>query len=270
MTASKQKNISQIYDARQDALVNEICGLLVKRFNKDIHQALLLFLVTAFLTWMPTSAESQLLNSSHENLETINDATSHTLNPAYIRPTERIKASNYVFNMAGPYPIVGAAFAAGINQISNSPPEWKQGVEGYARRFGSNFGIEAVGTTARYGLSEVFNDDTMFYRCECSGVLPRISHAVLSTLTARRGEDGHRVFSLPALIAPYAGSMTAIYGWYPDRFGAKDAFRLGNYSLLVDVGGNVALEFLYGGPHSLLSKMHLGRAHSSSSEGSNQ
>ena len=59
-----------------------------------------------------------------------------------------------------------------------------------------------------------------------------------STLTARRGEDGHRVFSLPALVAPYAGAATAVYGWYPNRFGAKDAFRMGNYSLLAFAGEN--------------------------------
>jgi len=89
-----------------------------------------------------------------------------------------------------------------------------------------------------------------------------MSHAVTSTLAARRGDDGHYVFSLPALLAPYASNMTAVYGWYPDRFGAKDAFRMGNYSLLIDMGENVALEFLNRGPHSLLSRVHIHQRHS--------
>jgi hypothetical protein len=95
-------------------------------------------------------------------------------------------------------------------------------------------------------------------------------HALTSTLTARRGEDGHRVFSLPALIAPYAGTMTAIYGWYPDRFSAKDGFRNGNYALLAYAGENISLEFLYRGPHSLLSRMHLNNAHGSPIQGPNK
>ena len=89
----------------------------------------------------------------------------------------------------------------------------------------------------------------------------QLAHAALSTLTARQGQDGHRVFSVPALLAPYAGSFTAVYGWYPDRFGAKDAFRIGNYTLLANVGGNIGLEFIYSGPHSLLSRLHLNDAH---------
>ena len=78
-------------------------------------------------------------------------------------------------------------------------PEWGQGAEGYGRRFGSDFAIAAISTTTRYALSEAFKEDTLYYRCECKGVFPRLRHAVISTLTARRGEDGHRVFSFPRL-----------------------------------------------------------------------
>ena len=93
---------------------------------------------------------------------------------------------------------------------------------------------------------------------------------MLSTFIARRGMDGHRVFSFPALVAPYAGSFAAVYGWYPDRFGAKDAFRVGNYNLLAYMAGNISLELLYSSPHSLLSRMHLNNAHGAPVQGPNQ
>jgi hypothetical protein len=180
---------------------------------------------------------------------------------AYTRPTQATKLHNYIFDAFGPYSVVGAAFAAGINQAYNTPPEWKQGAAGYSKRLGSNFGIAAVTTTTRYGLAQAFREDTLYYRCECKGIFPRLRHAVTSTLSARRGSDGHSVFSFPSLVAPYAGTMTAVYGWYPRRYDAEDALRMGNYTLLGYVGANVALEFLYGGPHTLLSKMHLNDAH---------
>ena len=83
---------------------------------------------------------------------------------------------------------------------------------------------------------------------------------MISALTARQGNDGHSVFSFPALIAPYAGTMTAVYAWYPGRYNGKDAFRMGNYTMLGYVGANVGLEFFFSGPHSLLSRMHLNSA----------
>jgi hypothetical protein len=124
---------------------------------------------------------------------------------SYDRPSQRTKIRNYALDAFGPLPIGVAAVEAGINQEDNSPPEWKQGVDGYSKRFGSDLAVEAVSTTTRYALSEAFREDALYYRCDCKGVFPRLSHAVISTLTARRGEDGHRVFSFPALIAPYAG-----------------------------------------------------------------
>jgi hypothetical protein len=188
----------------------------------------------------------------------------------YSRPTEMTKIRNYSFDAFGPLPIGVAAVEAGIAQEDNSPPEWKQGAEGYSKRFGSDLAIEAVSTTTRYALSEAFREDALYYRCDCTGVFPRLGHAAISTLTARRGEDGHRVFSLPALIAPYAGSMTAVSGWYPGRYGAKDAFRMGNYTMLGYVGANIGLEFFYSAPHSLLGRMHLNNAHGAPDSGSNR
>ena len=131
-----------------------------------------------------------------------------------------------------PIHFLSTALIAGLDQETNTPPEWRQGVVGYAERYGSNFGISLVGTSTRYGLAAVFKVDTSYYRCDCKGLTPRLRYAVMSTLMARRGSDGHHVFSVPALVAPYAGASAAVYGWYPNRYNGKDALRMGNYSLL--------------------------------------
>jgi hypothetical protein len=233
------------------------------------RSVLLMLLIAAVVASVPGVARSQSLASSGDSSGLVADTPPVQLEPPYLRPTQGTMGRNYLFDAFGPYPIVGSAFVAGINQISNAPPEWNQGLKGYSRRFGSDYGIALVTTTTRYGLSEAFKEDAMYYRCECSGIFPRVRHALLSTLTARRGEDGHRVFSIPALVGPYAGSMTATYGWYPSRYNAKDAFRTGNYSLLAFAGGNIALEFLYSGPHSLLHRMHLNNAHGAPDPGPN-
>ena len=187
---------------------------------------------------------------------------------SYIRPTADMKLRNYFFDAFGPYPFSVSVIAAGVNQEGNSPPEWKQAAEGYSRRFASDFGISAIITTTRYALAQLFREDTLYYRCECRGVFPRFGHAVISTFTGRRGDEGHRIFSFPALVSPYAGTITAVYGWYPSRYNAMDGFRMGNYSLLAYLFQNLALEFLYSGPHSMLSRMHLNNRHGALDSGS--
>ena len=233
------------------------------------HQIMLLLLVIANLAALPTLAKAQPLADSGDSSGTTVSTTPAQPDLSYTRPSQTIKLHNYLFDAFGPYPIVGSAMAAGFSQASNGTPDWKQGAEGYGKRFGSDFGIAAVTTTTRYALAEAFKQDALYYRCECTGVFPRLKHALISTLTARRGADGHQIFSFPALVSPYVGTMTAVYGWYPGRFGAADAFRLGNYNLLRFVGGNIALEFLYSGPHSLRSRMHLNNGHGAPSPESN-
>jgi hypothetical protein len=235
-----------------------------------IRRTMLLLVTIADLTVvvLPGNAQSMvdLANLSGTSVTT----APVQIELVYERPTQKTKLNNYLFDAFGPYPVVGSALAAGVNQANDSPPEWKQGIEGYSKRFGSDLGIAAVSTTTRYALSEAFKEDALYYRCECKGVFPRLSHAVTSTLIARRGRDGHHVFSIPALVAPYVGTMTAVYAWSPSRYDAKDGFRVGNYSLLWYVGGNISLEFLPRRPHSLLSRMHLKNAHGAPDSGSLQ
>jgi hypothetical protein len=243
----------------------------MENLEMKMRQLMLSLLAIAGLGVLPPLARAQAVANPADSSSTAAGSIS-TPQPqpdlSYTRPTQSTKLHNYFFDAYGPYPIVGAAFAAGINQAKSRPPEWGQGADAYGKRFGSSFAIAAVSTTTRYALAEALREDTLYYRCECKGVFPRLSHAVISTFTARRGEDGHRVFSLPALVAPYVGTMTAVYGWYPGRYNAEDAFRMGNYSLLGYVGGDIALEFLYSGPHSLLSRMHLNNGHGAQSPAS--
>lgn len=234
-----------------------------------LRQAVMFLFVLAGMVSLPAAAGAQAALPANDPSVTNKAVLPLTTNQVYMRPSEKTQATNYLFDAFGPYPVVGAAVTAGINQYGNSPPEWGQGAAGYFSRVGSDYGIAAVATTARYGLAEALREDTLYYRCECTGVWPRTRYAMLSTFIARRGNDGHRVFSLPALIAPYAGTVTAVYGWYPNRYSAKDAFRMGNYSLLAYVGGNIGLEFFYSGPHSLLARMHLNNQHAAPDPGPN-
>ena len=234
-----------------------------------IRRAMLLSLGIVYLASLHVPAKAQAVIDLANSAGTVASVIPAKPVPVYIRPIGETRLHNYFFDAFGPYPVVGAALAAGIDQADNYPPEWRQGAAGYGKRFGSDFGIAAVTTTTRYALARAFREDIFYYRCECKGVVPRLRHAMISTVTGRRGDDGHRAFSFSALVAPYAGTMTAVYGWYPGRYNAKDAFRMGNYSLLWYAGGNVAMEFLYSGPHSLLSRMHLNNGHGAPDAGSN-
>jgi hypothetical protein len=235
--------------------------------RRTLFAALLLLVLLPAVAALPLPAQAQATGQALADARDSSDTNTVAVAPpaqlyvTYVRPTAKVKLRNYLFDAFGPYPIGAAVLVGGIDQADRTPPEWRQGAAGYGERFGSNFAIGAVTTTTRYALAQAFHEDTLYYRCECKGTLPRFEHAMISTFTGRHGADGHRAFSFAALVAPYAGNMTAVYGWYPGRYNAKDAFRMGNYSLLLYAASNAAIEFLYSGPHSWLSRSHLNNRH---------
>jgi hypothetical protein len=215
-----------------------------------------------------TPAQSQTQTQPQAAPPSSTSSSSVNVQPGltYQRPSEGKKLRNFAFDAFGPYALIGSAATAGIQQwdtAGNShnpagiPPDWGQGWDSYGARFGSDFGINLVTQTARYTMAEILHEDTIYYRCECSGIFARTKHALISTVTARRGDDGHRVISFSAIAAPYAGTEAAALLWFPNRYDAMDGFRMGNYNLLIQGGLNLALEFIYGGPHTLLSHHHV-------------
>lgn len=176
---------------------------------------------------------------------------------APVPPTRKQMLHDYVLDTVGPYPLMMASFTAAIHQGTDNPPEWHQGAGALAERFGSNMGITAVANTTRLGLALALDQNTAYFHCRCKGWLPRLRHAGLSALIARRRSDGGQVFSIPNLVAPYAATMTATYAWYPQRYGAKDAFRMGNYNLLGTVGSDIAFEFIPQKVWKALGRFHL-------------
>ena len=172
--------------------------------------------------------------------------------PGYVRPSFHQRFHNYAVHTYGPIKMTELAIGSAISQADDVPPEWHQGWGAYGKRFVSDVGSTAVGGTTEFALAEALRVDTKYYPCECKGIWPRVGHALKSAITARAGADGHRVFSVPALVGPYAGAFSTL-AWYPSRYGPKDGFRTGNYDLLDSVGESIALEFLL----PVLHKFHL-------------
>jgi hypothetical protein len=188
---------------------------------------------------------------------------------AYTPPTEKEKLQLFVFDAFGPYAFAYSTVAGGLQQKSNSPPEWGGGWSGFGTRAASNFGMELVTTTTRYGMAEILREDAAYYPCQCRGFFPRFGHALISTFTGRHGKDGHTAFSFSGLVSPYAGGMAAL-AWYPKGYGVKDGLQMGSYNLLGQAVGNLGLEFIYGGPHAVFKHVRSSIPSGGTARGQNQ
>lgn len=176
--------------------------------------------------------------------DTINRMPNRTQQQSYVRPDGKKRFSRYLNDVAGPTSFIGPLFGAGINTASNSPEEWGGKWKGFGRRFASEIGKNAIKETTAYALDEAFKLDSRYYRSTKSGFVPRLKHAVISSVTARN-KNGKTVFGFPRIAGGYASEIIAYETWYPKRFGVKDGFREGTISIGTNALINIFKEFVF-------------------------
>jgi hypothetical protein len=209
---------------------------------------------SAGLPSLPSSPAPNIQDASIQG-SSIQDTSTRDTSAPYVLPTEQQKFHTFLWNAVGPAAFAGSAVSGAINQAADFPHQWGQGADAYGARVASNVGISLFSATALYGMGEAFQEDTQYYPCTCRGFFPRFWHAALSTVAGCRGADGHTSFSIALTISPFVGPIVAANTWIPSRNGPILGARMGAFNLVGQFGQNEALEFFYGGPHTLLRRI---------------
>jgi hypothetical protein len=137
---------------------------------------------------------------------------------------------------------LAALSGAGWEQLENEPPEWRQGVAGYARRSASLLGTFAMEVTIHEAGAAALGYDPRYSACDCHGFFRRSGHAILWSFITRNNQGSLRP-DLPAISAAYGSGMLSMY-WYPARFSPlTDGVRLGSQQVGAQVGLNWIREF---------------------------
>ncbi len=144
-------------------------------------------------------------------------------------------------NFASPGAFFRAAGPALGAQMSDTPPEWGQGMDAYGKRLADQFAVRTIEGTIRHGAAAALDIDPKYRPCDCTGFFPRFGYALLSNvITYKTG--GSRTFNAPNAAAVYGSSFSAL-AWYPSRYSYKDAFREGSQSFVFAGSFNLFREF---------------------------
>ena len=220
--------------------------------------------------------------SSSENHEVLPDAPMPSRSAGVASPNQQVRAGlvsghafptfqqrrkSYLYDLIGPGAFIGAAVLTFADQTRSlkvgypnngfpypgyqgpekhpahgAPPEWGQGVEGFSKRYASNFGMSFIATTTRYSFGEILRQDVSYHPCSCSGTAPRVMHAMTQSFVART-RSGKVVVSIPAIVSPFVAAEIGVVGWYPSRFNASDSLRVSSGFYIGLPIGNLLKEF---------------------------
>ena len=160
----------------------------------------------------------------------------------YVRPTANQRFKRYLNNTAGTG-LIGVGIGAAIQQIADVPPEWENNFKGFARRFGSTFGENAIQETTAYGIESALKLDGKFYKSQKRDFGSRFKNALLSGVTART-PSGKRVFNPAPIVGVYTANLISTQIWYPKRYDYRDGLRQGTQGIGFIIGFGFLNEFL--------------------------
>ena len=193
-------------------------------------------------TPVSTSQGSSLApaNSTTEPAETSNSQPS-----AYPPLTAEQKAARRIRRLVEPVSLVSSAFGAGIDQWRNVPREWGQGVEGYARRFGSAEGYNASDAVIGLGFDVAFHLDPRYHRKPDARIGGRVWNAVSQTFLAYK-DSGGRTINVSEIGGNFGAGFVA-NTWEPRGYNSTgDALTRGALGLTYHTAKNVVRELFPG------------------------
>ncbi len=161
---------------------------------------------------------------------------------AYVPLTgdQRIKLYlRQTFTTANPW--LRTSISAGISQIQMRQYSWGGGVEGYGKRYASQYATYVIRnsflTVGAWGLGH----DTRYVPAKSHKVAARIGHAILqNVLTVNR--DGHTTLHISRIASGYGAGMIATM-WQPHSKWSAQGLRAGNEQLIYGAVFNVGREF---------------------------
>jgi len=204
--------------------------------EKRLLCACIFFITQHYSTAQVSSAEARYAQTSSAHTVT-------SRSPEF-RPMSQAERLRYYFKSTFTVEsVLSSAAGAGISQWENSPSEWGQGAEGYARRLGNSYAVHIMQGTLMYGSSSILHEDNRYIPSGETAFGRRLKYSIASSFLARK-DDGARRLSYSRL-GSYLAAAFISREWQPhSRNGAQNAVQSFEVAIGSKVGFNVAREFL--------------------------
>jgi hypothetical protein len=137
--------------------------------------------------------------------------------------------------------LTGAAFA-GVDQIENQNPSFGQGVQGYAKRYGTSYGDLMIGNMMAEGIwPAILKEDPRYFRLGAGHLAHRLGYAATRIFVTRMDTGGWR-FNVSEL-AGNAVATAIANAYYPDGRDVRDNVQRLATQMATDSVSNVLKEF---------------------------
>ena len=132
-------------------------------------------------------AEEQLKEQEHQRVAGIMATFNTTQNRDAVPLSPGQKFRLFFKSATDPWPFGLSAVVAGFNQAANAEPQWGQGMQGYAKRFGAGYSDYFIGNFFGNALlPSVLHEDPRYFQKGSGSFTSRFLWAAASTVWCKR------------------------------------------------------------------------------------
>lgn len=191
-----------------------------------------------------TLAEEQLNLQIHQRVLGVlpNYYTSYDWNAVHLWPKQKLKIGYR--SAIDPITFVIVAGQAGMEQFAGRYPDYGQGVEGYAKRYGADYATNVSGKIiGDVVLASVFRQDPRYFFKGTGSLGSRAMYAISRSVICR-GDNGHPQFDYSRIMGDIASGAIA-NTYYPEKNrGVTLVFTKAAVDLAANAGTNLIREFI--------------------------
>ncbi len=127
------------------------------------------------------------------------------------------------------------------NHLSNSPRDYGQGWAAYGKRNATIFLTYSLQDAATQGLAALSHYEIRYIQCKCTGILPRIGHAIAFNFVTF-DQKGKKVFNWPSFAGGYAAGIVSTR-YTPNEKWSAQGIQAGNNSIMFGITSSLLQEF---------------------------
>lgn len=153
------------------------------------------------------------------------------------------KFKYFVQDSIDPVTVLQVMFFSGIDQWQNSEPQFGQGLQGYAHRWGANQASDATGRFfSEFLYPTILSEDPRYYRLGAGSGGKRLTHALLHAFVAH-SDSGRRMPNISEWAGTTSGVLLSdIYHPHTTHGVGGVAWSV-SFNILQDTGFDVLREF---------------------------
>lgn len=160
-------------------------------------------------------AEEQLKQQEKQRVMGVMATFNTTRDPNAVPLSPAQKFKLYFRSETDPWPFLLAGAVSGIGQANNSHPEWGQGAQGYAKRFGGAYTDAFIGNFfGNAVLPSILREDPRYYQKGTGSPVIRVLWAASSSFWCKRDKGGWGPNYSNVLGNLIGSSIATLY--YPD------------------------------------------------------